>query len=80
MVDEKNLIRALQSRAIAGAGLDVYEEEPLPPDSPLRRLDNVVLTPHAAAGTPEAYFAMMESCVENIPAFERGTARNRVNA
>ena len=78
VVSEEDLIRALENGTIAGAGLDVYEEEPLPADSPLRRLKNVVLTPHVAAGTPEAYSAMMESCAENILAFERGVERNRV--
>lgn len=78
VVREEDLVRALENGVIAGAGLDVYEEEPLPADSPLRRLKNVVLTPHVAAGTAEAYCAMMESCVDNILAFEQGIARNRV--
>ncbi|MBI4279906.1 MAG: hypothetical protein HY660_15755 [Armatimonadetes bacterium] len=48
VVDEDALIAALQERRIAGAGLDVFRLEPLPPTSPLLRLDNVVLTPHSA--------------------------------
>ncbi|MDI6858005.1 MAG: C-terminal binding protein [Dehalococcoidia bacterium] len=47
-VDETALVEALRDRRIAGAALDVFEEEPLPADSPLRSLDNVVLTPHMA--------------------------------
>lgn len=46
VVDEQVLIRALQEKWIAGAGLDVAEPEPLPPDSPLYTLQNVILTPH----------------------------------
>jgi len=52
IVDEAALCDALQSRAIAGAGLDVFEREPLPKDSPLTRLDNVLCTPHSAAIYP----------------------------
>ncbi len=48
VVDQQALIRALEEGWIAGAGLDVFEEEPLPPDSPLTRLENVILTPHSA--------------------------------
>ena len=48
VVDQPALIRALQEGWIAGAGLDVFEDEPLPTDSPLTRLENVILTPHAA--------------------------------
>jgi D-3-phosphoglycerate dehydrogenase len=48
VVDQPALIRALQEGWIAGAGLDVFEDEPLPADSPLTRLENVILTPHAA--------------------------------
>jgi D-3-phosphoglycerate dehydrogenase len=54
VVDTKALIKALQEGWIAGAGLDVYEEEPLPPNHPLTKLDNVVLTPHIGASTEEA--------------------------
>jgi glyoxylate reductase len=51
VVDEDALIRALEAREIAGAGLDVFVEEPLPHDSPLTGLDNVILTPHIGGGT-----------------------------
>jgi D-3-phosphoglycerate dehydrogenase len=54
IVDEKALCRALQERWIAGAGLDVLNQEPPPKDDPLLRLDNVVVTPHIAWNTKEA--------------------------
>ena len=54
IVDSNALIRALQEGCIAGAGLDVFEEEPLPKDHPLTKLDNVVLAPHIGASTGEA--------------------------
>ncbi len=54
VVDTEALVKALKEGWIAGAGLDVYEEEPLPKDHPLTKLDNVVLTPHIGASTTEA--------------------------
>ena len=53
VVDEPALIDALRERRIGGAGLDVFSQEPLPADSPLWRLDNVILTPHIAGITPK---------------------------
>lgn len=53
VVDENALIEALQKREIVGAGLDVFEREPLPVDSPLLRMENVVLCPHAAGGSTQ---------------------------
>lgn len=58
VVNEAALIAALQSDQIAGAGLDVYEVEPLSPDSPLTRMENVVITPHMSSHTEEALLAM----------------------
>jgi len=60
VVDEAALAEALTSGPIAGAGLDVFEEEPLSPDSPLCRLENVVLTPHVASVSPEAMRLLRE--------------------
>ncbi|WP_409227773.1 2-hydroxyacid dehydrogenase [Gudongella sp. SC589] len=55
VVDEKALIGALKEKKIAGAGLDVYEKEPMDEDNPLLQMDNVVLSPHIAAGTQRTY-------------------------
>jgi D-3-phosphoglycerate dehydrogenase len=55
VVDQPALIEALRSGTIAGAALDVFEEEPLPPDSPLRTMDNVLLAPHNANSSPAAW-------------------------
>src|SRR5207253_8972531 len=54
LIDEDALAAALQDRHVAGAALDVFETEPLPPDSPLRGAPNLVLTPHLGASTAEA--------------------------
>jgi D-3-phosphoglycerate dehydrogenase len=65
-VDEPALIHALRSRRIAGAALDTYVQEPLPFESPLRTLDNVILTPHAVGYTREAVHSLRMTAVENI--------------
>jgi phosphoglycerate dehydrogenase-like enzyme len=49
VVEEPALIKALQDKKIAGAGLDVFEVEPLPKDSPLTKMDNVIMLPHSAS-------------------------------
>jgi phosphoglycerate dehydrogenase-like enzyme len=66
------LIAALQSGRIAGAGLDVFTQEPLATDSPLRRLANVVLTPHQGHHVKEFYQVAYKDTVENIAAFLAG--------
>lgn len=78
VVDTESLVRALNSRAILGAGVDVFDEEPVPADSPLLRCENLVMTPHCADQTPEAVVATNEGAVDNIIAFLDGTPR--VNA
>jgi phosphoglycerate dehydrogenase-like enzyme len=72
IVNENALIAALQSRKIAGAALDVYDQEPLPADHALRRLDNVVLTPHLGYVTVENYRKMYGQAIEDIRAFLEG--------
>ena len=80
IVNEQALLAALRDRRIAGAGLDVYDEEPLPADHPLRRLDNVVLTPHLGYVTIENYRVAYGEAVENIRSFLAGTPLRVIQA
>jgi D-3-phosphoglycerate dehydrogenase len=81
IVDEKALIEALVSGHLAGAGLDVYEVEPLPVDSPLRTMENVVLAPHAGGATVEADARLLEVVGDNLRRVLEGHAPlNVVNA
>ncbi len=73
IVNEPALIDALQKRTIAGAGLDVFDEEPLPLDHPFRTLTNIVVTPHIGYVTKETYEIFFRHIVENIRAFLDGT-------
>ena len=73
LVHETALIEALRSRRIAGAGLDVYDREPLPADHVLRSLDNVVLTPHLGYVTEDTYGVFYPDTVENIKAWLAGS-------
>jgi phosphoglycerate dehydrogenase-like enzyme len=66
LVDEAALIEALQSRRIGGAGLDVYEHEPLPPESALWHLPNVILSPHMAGATDQYSRRLTDLLIENI--------------
>ncbi len=65
-MDEPALVRALQEHRIAGAGLDVYEEEPVVSTNPLLKLDNVLPTPHTAAHTKEASDREITWAVEDV--------------
>lgn len=66
IVDEAALIEALRQGKIAGAGLDVFEQEPLPSDSPLCQLKNTFLLPHIGSATHETRFDMVECAVDNL--------------
>lgn len=66
VVDEPALIQALQGGEIRGAGLDVFEQEPLPADSPLPQMANVVALPHIGSATHETRTAMAQRAVDNI--------------
>ncbi|MDI6591677.1 MAG: phosphoglycerate dehydrogenase [Patescibacteria group bacterium] len=66
VVDEPALIEALKNKKIAGAGLDVFEEEPLPPESPLRKMPNVILSPHNANASLVAWKKVHENTINNL--------------
>jgi phosphoglycerate dehydrogenase-like enzyme len=72
IVDEAALLQALLQKRIAGAALDVFDQEPLPPSHPLRGLENVVLTPHLGYVSYESYGIFFEDMVENISAYLSG--------
>ncbi|NJM13936.1 MAG: phosphoglycerate dehydrogenase [Synechococcaceae cyanobacterium SM1_2_3] len=66
IIEEPALIAALQAGQIVGAALDVFEEEPLPADSPLRWMDNVLLAPHNANASPEAWERVHQNTIKNL--------------
>lgn len=66
IVDEEALIRALQEKKIAGCGLDVYEYEPLPADSPLRKMDNVILSSHNSNSSPKYWEKVHNNTLNNL--------------
>jgi phosphoglycerate dehydrogenase-like enzyme len=76
LVDEAALLAALDSGHLAGAGLDVFAQEPLPADSPILSRQQVVLTPHNADSTPEGLDFLNEGAVENAIAFLEGKPQN----
>jgi phosphoglycerate dehydrogenase-like enzyme len=74
LVDEHALVDALRDHRIAGAGLDVFVDEPIPHDHPLLSLDNVILTPHIGGGTGGARVKQMSDVLDNVVRFFRGEA------
>jgi len=79
IVDEAALVDALTRRAIAGAGLDVFDIEPLPVDHPLTRLENVVLTPHIGWGTDDNFGLMVENLTDAVIKYLDGDTSGVVN-
>ncbi|GAA4314059.1 D-2-hydroxyacid dehydrogenase family protein [Klenkia terrae] len=73
IVDEAALVEVLRAGGIHGAGLDVYDTEPLPVDSPLRELRRAVLTPHLGYVTERTYEVFWRDAVEDVAAWLRGT-------
>jgi phosphoglycerate dehydrogenase-like enzyme len=78
IIDEAALLLALTTKRIAGAGLDVFDTEPLPAGHPLMVLQNVVLSPHSAGITPEALEAGLQMAVSNVWSFLDGKPVNLV--
>jgi phosphoglycerate dehydrogenase-like enzyme len=72
LIDESALIRALRERWIAGAGLDVFETEPLPGDSPLWEMPNVIMTAHYAGASPRYYERAMPIFLDNLRRYRDG--------
>jgi D-3-phosphoglycerate dehydrogenase len=79
IVDTAALVAALQSGRLAGAGLDVFDQEPLPPGHPLLGCEQVVLTPHNADQTPEGMDLLNQGVVDNVIAFLEGRPQNVVS-
>lgn len=79
IINELDLITALEQKKIAGAGLDVFAQEPINNSNRLLKLDNVVLTPHVAYKTEEALNRRMEVTVKNISDFLQNKNSNRVD-
>ncbi len=80
LVDEKALIAALEKKVIAGAGIDVYDEEPLPLDSPMRRLDHAVVLPHLGYGSLDNFEQMYATAIDDIRAWLAGSPKNVIEA
>jgi phosphoglycerate dehydrogenase-like enzyme len=72
LVDEAAMLAALRDKKIAGAGLDVFDVEPLPLDHPLRKMDNVVITPHLGYVATQNYRSYLGGVVDDIRAFMDG--------
>jgi D-3-phosphoglycerate dehydrogenase len=72
IIDEAAMLAALRDKKIGGAGLDTFDVEPLPVDHPLRKLDNVVLTPHLGYVATQNYRAYFAGVVDDIRAFIDG--------
>ncbi len=79
LVSEEDLIRALRESRIAGAGLDVFVQEPPSPEHPLLRMENVVVSPHVAGSTENALSFLIEQSIANVEAFLKGQPVNVVN-
>jgi phosphoglycerate dehydrogenase-like enzyme len=79
IVDEQALVKILQENAIAGAALDVYVQEPLPPNHPLLSLDNVVLAPHLGWPTDSGFEGFADNAVANILDYMEGKLTRALN-
>lgn len=73
VVDEAALVKALHDGTIAGAGLDVFEQEPLPPEAPIWDAPNIVMTPHCTAEVPDLQASSLNIICQNINRYRAGT-------
>jgi phosphoglycerate dehydrogenase-like enzyme len=78
IVDTKALVDCLNSGQLGGAGIDVFDAEPVPPNHPLLACQHVILTPHNADQTPEGMELLNAGVVDNVIAFLQGHSQNRV--
>jgi phosphoglycerate dehydrogenase-like enzyme len=78
LIDENALYEGLKSGHLGGAGLDVFESEPPDRNNPLLQLPNVVVTPHIAGGTRDAFQTKMRAIFENITRFYSGRELNNL--
>ena len=78
VINEKDLVKALEDDIIAGAGLDVYDIEPLPQDHKLRFLPNALLLPHLGYVTEENYSIFFDQMMENLDACIKGTPKKQL--
>jgi D-3-phosphoglycerate dehydrogenase len=78
IVDTRALVDCLNSGQLGGAGIDVFDAEPIPPNHPLLGCQHVVLTPHSADRTPEGMELLNAGVVDNVIAFLQGHSQNRV--
>lgn len=76
LLDEGALAELLRSGHLGAAGIDVFDDEPLPPGHPFLELDNVVMTPHVAYNTAEALAEMYDTAIDNLEAFYAGKPQN----
>ncbi len=72
IVQENALISALKEGWISGAGLDVFDIEPLPPDNPLWKMENTIITPHSGVGGDPADDILIDIFLENLGRFQKG--------
>lgn len=80
LVDEQALIAALKEKRIAGAGLDVFDVEPLSKNHPLAKITNVVMTPHSGGAVPEVLEASLQLSVDNLFSYFEGKPKNLVTS
>jgi phosphoglycerate dehydrogenase-like enzyme len=72
LIDDAALVEALETGRIAGAGLDAFQQEPLPPDHPLWSAPNTLVTPHTASFSGDYWAPVVDLFLENVARFKRG--------